>query len=152
MTPNPAPTLTLTHTLTHEPRVEVLYYFCRLQMPAVLLSVEQCRSHLQRTFQIFQKKNEGAIVWEAYLDNLYPLDWFTASACLEGIEMGPGKARALQALPTAPGCPATAGSKFSGTPSARVSAKWHAEKCPGATSRSTGRSVAQIDWAMKQRG
>ena len=80
MTPNPAP------TLTHEPRVEVLYYFCRLQMPAVLLSVEQCRSHLQRTFQIFQKKNEGAIVWEAYLDNLYPLDWFTASACLEGIE------------------------------------------------------------------
>ncbi len=79
-------TANLERTPTHEPRVELLYYFCRLQLPAVLLSVEQCESHLRRTFQIFQKKNASDIAWEAYLDNLYPLDWFTASACLEGIE------------------------------------------------------------------
>src|SRR5476651_1826622 len=48
--------------LTPGPRVEILYYFCRLQMPSVDLPPTR----------------------EAYLDHLYPLDWFLASACLEG--------------------------------------------------------------------
>ncbi len=68
---------------TPGPRVELLYYFCRLQMPAVDLPRERCEQHLQRTFVLFQKKVETPITWEAYLDQLYPLDWFLASACLE---------------------------------------------------------------------
>jgi hypothetical protein len=28
---------------------------------------------------------EAKANWESYLDNLYPLDWFVASACLEGL-------------------------------------------------------------------
>jgi RNA polymerase sigma factor (sigma-70 family) len=66
------------------PRVELLYYFCRLQMPAVDLPRDKCLFHLERTYQLFQKKAEKPIAWEGYLDQLYPLDWFLASACLEG--------------------------------------------------------------------
>src|SRR5213592_1003640 len=66
------------------PRVEILYHFCRLQMPAVDLSPARCQHHLQRTFALYQKKVEQPVTWDAYLDHLYPLDWFLASACLEG--------------------------------------------------------------------
>src|SRR5262245_26241455 len=70
--------------MTPGPRVEILYYFCRLQMPAVNLPAERCQYHLQRTFGLYQRKVEQPVTWEAYLDHLYPLDWFLASACLEG--------------------------------------------------------------------
>jgi RNA polymerase sigma factor (sigma-70 family) len=66
------------------PRAELLYCFCRLQLPAVNLTPEHCRHHLQRTFELYQKKVETPVTWDAYLDHLYPLDWFLASACLEG--------------------------------------------------------------------
>ncbi|MBM3992664.1 MAG: sigma-70 family RNA polymerase sigma factor [Planctomycetes bacterium] len=66
------------------PRVELLYYFCRLQMPSVELPPTRCQFHLQRTFALYQKKVEQPITWETYLDHLYPLDWFLASSCLEG--------------------------------------------------------------------
>ena len=69
---------------TPGPRVEILYYFCRLQLPSVDLSAARCEGHLQRTFALYQKKIEQPLTWEAYLDHLYPLDWFLASACLEG--------------------------------------------------------------------
>jgi RNA polymerase sigma factor (sigma-70 family) len=65
------------------PRAELLYHFCRLQLPAVNLPPETCQRHLQRAFDIYQRKT-AADSWDAYLDNLYPLDWFVASACLEG--------------------------------------------------------------------
>lgn len=65
-------------------RAELLYYFCRLQLPAVNLPRERCQYHLERTFALYQKKVETPITWESYLDHLYPLDWFLASACLEG--------------------------------------------------------------------
>lgn len=66
------------------PRAELLYCFCRLQLPGINLSAERCRYHLDRTYSLYQKKVEAPITWEAYLDHLYPLDWFLASACLEG--------------------------------------------------------------------
>ncbi len=66
-------------------RVNLLYYFCRLQLPAVTLSPPVCEEHLHRTFEVHQKKEPSAN-WPHYLDNLYPLDWFVASACLEGNE------------------------------------------------------------------
>jgi RNA polymerase sigma factor (sigma-70 family) len=69
---------------TPGPRAELLYYFCRLQLPAINLPAESCHRHLLRTYQLFSKKQDGPVAWDHYLDNLYPLDWFVASACLEG--------------------------------------------------------------------
>lgn len=66
------------------PRVELLYHFCRLQLPAVNLGQAACTQHLERTFKLYQGKVGAAAGWESYLDNLYPLDWFVACACLEG--------------------------------------------------------------------
>ncbi len=67
-----------------EPRAELLYHFCRLQLPGIDLPADACRRHLVRTYELFGKKQAGPISWHQYLDNLYPLDWFVASACLEG--------------------------------------------------------------------
>jgi RNA polymerase sigma factor (sigma-70 family) len=67
----------------HGPRAELLYHFCRLQLPAVILPPETCARHLQRTYDLYRRKTGAAANWDAYLDNLYPLDWFVASACLE---------------------------------------------------------------------
>src|SRR2546422_8391739 len=67
-----------------ELRAELLYHFCRLQLPAVNLAPESCAHHLQRTFDLYRTKAAGTPSWDAYLDNLYPLDWFVASACMEG--------------------------------------------------------------------
>jgi DNA-directed RNA polymerase specialized sigma24 family protein len=66
------------------PRAELLYYFCRLQLPGINLSSGACAGHLQRTYQLFHKKQTVPVAWDNYLDNLYPLDWFVASACLDG--------------------------------------------------------------------
>ena len=66
------------------PRAELLYYFCRLQLPAVDLPEGVCRRHLERTFALARRKDPAPASWDAYLDSLYPLDWFVASACLEG--------------------------------------------------------------------
>jgi len=69
------------------PRAELLYYFCRLQLPTVALAAAQCDQHLQRSFLLFRGKEGGAdVAPETYLDNLYPLDWYVAVACLEGSE------------------------------------------------------------------
>jgi hypothetical protein len=69
-------------------QVSLLYHFCRLQLPAVVLPPEKVEYHLERTFQLHQAKSAAAgpaaAAWEAYLENFYPLDWFVASACLEG--------------------------------------------------------------------
>ena len=62
----------------------VLYHFCRLQLPAINLPSATCDRHLQRTFSLYQTKAGAAAAWPGYLDNLYPLDWFVACACLEG--------------------------------------------------------------------
>ena len=70
--------------LNPDPRAELLYHFCRLQLPAVDLSPERCRHHLRRTFELYQKKAADGVTWQTYLDQLYPLDWFLASSCLEG--------------------------------------------------------------------
>ena len=66
------------------PRTLLLYHFCRLQLPAVSLPLETCARHLGRTFALYGVKAGEAASWRVYLDTLYPLDWFLASACLEG--------------------------------------------------------------------
>jgi RNA polymerase sigma factor (sigma-70 family) len=62
----------------------LLYHFCRLQLPAIRLSEAVCERHLERTFGLYQTKASGVSSWQAYLDNLYPLDWFVGCACMEG--------------------------------------------------------------------
>lgn len=75
--------MTATNPSAPDPaRIHLLYYFCRLQLPAIDFSEPLAEAHLLRTFQVFTSKQESS--WEDYLDNLYPLDWFVASACLEG--------------------------------------------------------------------
>ena len=64
-------------------RIELLYHFCRLQIPEVTLSQEVCSRHLQRTYGLYRKGQPQANM-ESYLDNLYPLNWFVACGCLEG--------------------------------------------------------------------
>jgi RNA polymerase sigma factor (sigma-70 family) len=66
------------------PRIELLYHFCRVQLSAIDLTPAVGARHLERTFAIYQAKAGAAATWDAYLDNLYPLDWFLTVACLEG--------------------------------------------------------------------
>ena len=67
-----------------ERQIHLLYHFCRLQLPDIDLSAAACERHLRRTFGLHQAKAGAASTWQAYLDNLYPLDWFLDCACLEG--------------------------------------------------------------------
>src|SRR5256885_584881 len=61
----------------------LLYHFCRLQLPAVALADEAVDRHLQRTFDLYRGKVGDAAQWDAYLENLYAIDWFLCCACLE---------------------------------------------------------------------
>jgi RNA polymerase sigma factor (sigma-70 family) len=64
----------------------LLYHFCRLQLPAVQLSVAAFERHLERCFELFRAKRvrEGAVVaWADFLDSLHAVDWFLCCACLE---------------------------------------------------------------------
>jgi len=65
---------------------ELLYHFGRMQLPRVQLTAEVLAGHLPRTFELYRAKAGAAASWEAYLEHLYPLDWFVAVACLEGDE------------------------------------------------------------------
>lgn len=65
-------------------RTALLYHFCRLQLPGVALASEAFDRHLRRTFDLFRKKAGAGASWDQYLDNFYPVDWYLASACLEG--------------------------------------------------------------------
>lgn len=62
----------------------LLYHFCRLQLPQVVRPPAVLCRHLIRTFELSRAKSDGAMLWPAYLDNLYPLDWFVACSCLDG--------------------------------------------------------------------
>jgi RNA polymerase sigma factor (sigma-70 family) len=66
------------------PRTHLLYHFCRLQLPAGGMAADAFERHLARTFALYRAKAGEAASWAAYLDNLYPLDWFLACACMDG--------------------------------------------------------------------
>ena len=68
----------------HGAQVALLYHFCRLQLPAIVLSPEAFARHLQRTYELYRTKAGPEATWSAYLASLYPLDWFVACACLDG--------------------------------------------------------------------
>ncbi len=65
----------------------LLYHFCRMRLSAVALALPAFERHLQRAYQLNEAKRAKTgqtVAWEAFLENLYALDWFLASACLEG--------------------------------------------------------------------
>jgi RNA polymerase sigma factor (sigma-70 family) len=65
-------------------QTELLFHFCRMQLPALGLTRTQFETHLKRAYDLFCGKANKPVAWDHYLDNLYALDWFLASACLEG--------------------------------------------------------------------
>ena len=62
----------------------ILYHFCRLQLSALALSWERFGKHLDRVYGLYQSKVSQPVTWETYVENLYLLDCFLASSCLEG--------------------------------------------------------------------
>ncbi len=76
-------------------RLALLFHFCRLQLPVVTLTPAAFERHLRRAFTVYQPKRARAgldVSWAGFLDNLYAVDWYLDSACLEG------DARAWQCL------------------------------------------------------
>jgi RNA polymerase sigma factor (sigma-70 family) len=63
---------------------DLLYHFCRLQLPAVTLSLAAFNRHLERTYDLYRAKVGETASWERYLEDLHALDWFVTAACIEG--------------------------------------------------------------------
>lgn len=63
-------------------RTALLYHYCRMQLPAVVLPFGRFKPHLARTFGLFAAKSPG-VTWPAYFDQLYALDWYLCCGCLE---------------------------------------------------------------------
>ena len=69
----------------------LLYHFCRLRLPQLNLPADVFERHTLHAFEMFRAKRakEGQeTTWDAFIDNIYALDWFIACACLEGLEDG----------------------------------------------------------------
>jgi RNA polymerase sigma factor (sigma-70 family) len=64
-------------------RTELLYHYCRLQLPAVILARPRFGEHLSRTYHLFAVKSPDGLTWESYLGQLYALDWYLCCGCLE---------------------------------------------------------------------
>jgi RNA polymerase sigma factor (sigma-70 family) len=72
--------------MDNQPRTRLLYHFCRLQLPGLALTPPRFAKHLQRCYDLYRAKRaraEAAAVFDAYLDNLYAVDWYLCCACLE---------------------------------------------------------------------
>jgi len=65
--------------------VALLYHFCRMQLPAIVLTRERVREHLHRTLAQFQAKTPQPVAWSAYLASLYSLDWYLCCGCLQNL-------------------------------------------------------------------
>ncbi len=63
-------------------RRTLLFHFCRLQQPRITLAPADFDRHLDRTMALYRTK-ELAVSEEAYLDQLYSINWYVACACLE---------------------------------------------------------------------
>jgi len=69
-------------------QISLLYHFCRLRLPRILLPASGFEQHLHRAFALARPKRlkvgEDA-GWDVFLERLYVLDWFLACSCLEGL-------------------------------------------------------------------
>jgi hypothetical protein len=68
--------------MTDAARELLLYHFCRLQLPAVRLTLPSYQAHLRRTSEIFGRKSPAS-TRAGYLDSLYAVDWYLCCGCLE---------------------------------------------------------------------
>lgn len=69
-------------------QTSLLYHFCRLRLPSVLLPLAGFQRRLADAFQAFirrQSDEGGDASWDTFLQNFHVLDWFLAAACLEGV-------------------------------------------------------------------
>lgn len=64
-------------------KLQLLYFFGRLQLPGVGLSAELFAEHLRRMFDLFRQKMPQAS-WERFVADIYPVDSFLTAACLRG--------------------------------------------------------------------
>lgn len=66
----------------------LLYHFCRLRLPALALSQEAFQRHLERAFAEVRRKTPESsppVTWPTFVENLHALDFFLASACVQGL-------------------------------------------------------------------
>jgi RNA polymerase sigma factor (sigma-70 family) len=68
-------------------KVLVVYYFARLQLPAVAIAPQQFVARLRAMLERARRK-DPALTERQFLEGLYPVDSFLASACLEGSRAG----------------------------------------------------------------
>lgn len=68
----------------HKLHKTLLYHFCHIQLPNISLDLAQFEHHLKRAHQVYSAKAPDTATWECFFDNLHVLDWYLASACLEG--------------------------------------------------------------------
>jgi RNA polymerase sigma factor (sigma-70 family) len=59
----------------------LLYHFCRLRLPQVLLPRQRFEEHLHRAYAHYETRRDQTA---SFLEALHTLDWFLASACLDG--------------------------------------------------------------------
>lgn len=67
-------------------RTAVLYHFCRLQLPGLVLPTPAFDRHLERCFELYRAKRAKAGASAAlapYLERLYAVDWYLCCCCLE---------------------------------------------------------------------
>ncbi len=66
-------------------KVLLLYHFCRLQAPAIVLNADRFDVRLRHMFERHRAAEPG-VTWEQFLAGVYPIDAFLAAACLEGVD------------------------------------------------------------------
>ena len=71
-------------TAADDRRITLLFHFCRLHLPTVVVPEPAFRAHLDRTFRIYLPKAGKPVTWADYLDGLYDLDWLVCVGCLTG--------------------------------------------------------------------
>jgi RNA polymerase sigma factor (sigma-70 family) len=59
----------------------LIYHFCRLRLPGVNLPLARFEHHLRRAHTMYEARTDQKA---GFLEALHSMDWFLASACLDG--------------------------------------------------------------------
>src|SRR5262249_28869811 len=65
-----------------------LYHFCRLRLPGVALPFASFERHLTHAFEQYsarEAREQRQPSRGGFVEALYPVDWFLACACLDGL-------------------------------------------------------------------
>lgn len=69
-----------------DPRLALLYHYCRVQRPQLVLTLATFGRHVARMFDRARHVKPDA-TWDAFLTGLQALDAFLAAACLENLSV-----------------------------------------------------------------